>query len=153
MSIESVLSAPALLIRNFEKNDLEAVTSLMRELNYPTTLNVMRERMEAMNDNPLYGNLIAEVDGVVVGMIMLRQVKSFTMTEPVTQITSVIVTSSCRGQGIGKRLIRGAETWGRQHGSHLLFLTSGNREELAPAHAFYEHIGFEKAGYQFSKKL
>ena len=102
MSIESVLSAPALLIRNFEKNDLEAVTSLMRELNYPTTLNVMRERMEAMNDNPLYGNLIAEVDGVVVGMIMLRQVKSFTMTEPVTQITSVIVTSSYRGQGIGK---------------------------------------------------
>ena len=134
MSIESVLSAPALLIRNFEKNDLEAVTSLMRELNYPTTLNVMRERMEAMNDNPLYGNLIAEVDGVVVGMIMLRQVKSFTMTEPVTQITSVIVTSSYRGQGIGKRLIRGAETWGRQHGSHLLFLTSGNREELAHMH-------------------
>ncbi|ANY71756.1 MULTISPECIES: GNAT family N-acetyltransferase [Paenibacillus] len=153
MSIESVLSAPALLIRNFEKNDLEAVTSLMRELNYPTTLNVMRERMENMSCNPLYCNMVAELDGTVVGMIMLRQVKSFVMTEPVTQITSVIVTSSCRRQGIGKRLIQAAETWARQQGSDLLFLTSGNREELAPAHAFYEHIGFEKAGYQFNKKL
>ncbi|MEK3735472.1 MULTISPECIES: GNAT family N-acetyltransferase [Paenibacillus] len=153
MSIESVVSAPALLIRNFEQKDLEAVTSLMRELNYPTTLNVMRERMEAMSADPLHCNMVAELDGKVVGMIMLRQVKSFVKTEQVTQITSVIVTSNCRGQGIGKRLIRAAEAWGKQQGSNLLFLVSGNREELAPEHAFYEHIGFEKNCYQFSKKL
>ncbi|MGM1046182.1 MAG: GNAT family N-acetyltransferase [Bacillota bacterium] len=151
--MESVLSAPALLVRTFEKKDLESVTSLLRELNYPTTLNVMRERMETMECNPLHCNMIAELDGKVVGMMMLRQVKSFVRTEPVTQITSLIVTSSCRSQGIGKRLVRGAETWGKQQGSDLLFLTSGNREGLAPAHAFFEHIGFEKAGYQFVKQL
>ncbi|SMF87124.1 Ribosomal protein S18 acetylase RimI [Paenibacillus uliginis N3/975] len=153
MRMESVLSAPALLVRTFEKKDLESVTSLLRELNYPTTLNVMRERMETMACNPLHCNMIAELDGKVVGMMMLRQVKSFVRTEPVTQITSLIVTSSCRSQGIGKRLVRGAETWGKQQGSDLLFLTSGNREGLAPAHAFFEHIGFEKAGYQFVKQL
>lgn len=153
MSMESVLSAPALLIRTFEENDLESVTSLMRELNYPTTLNVMRERMETMAANPLYCNLIAELDGKVVGMIMLRQVKSFVKAETATQITSLIVTSSCCSQGIGKRLVRSGENWGKQQGSNLLFLKSGNREGLAPAHAFFEHIGFEKAGYQFIKHL
>lgn len=153
MSMDSVLSAPALLIRTFEKKDLESVTSLMRELHYPTTLNVMRDRMEMMSANPLYCNMIAELDGKVVGMMMLRQVKSFAETEWATQITSLIVTSSCRSQGIGKRLVSGGENWGKQQGSNLLFLTSGNREGLAPAHAFFEHIGFEKAGYQFVKQL
>lgn len=153
MSMESVLSAPALLVRTFEKKDLEAVTSLMRELNYPTTLNVMCDRMEAMASNPLHCNMIAELEGKVVGMMMLRQVKSFEKNEPVTQITSLIVTSSCRNQGIGKRLVCGGEKWGKQQGSNLLFLTSGNRERLTPAHAFFEHIGYEKEGYRFVKQL
>ncbi|MFC7682109.1 GNAT family N-acetyltransferase [Paenibacillus sp. GCM10028914] len=151
--MDSVLSAPALLIRTFEKEDLESVTSLMRELNYPTTPSVMRERMEMMASNPLYCNMIAELDGKVVGLMMLRQVKSFVKTGMVTQITSLIVTSSCRYQGIGKRLVSGAEQWGRQQGSNLLFLTSGNREGEDPAHAFFEHIGFKKARYQFVKEL
>ncbi|WP_246246463.1 GNAT family N-acetyltransferase [Paenibacillus lemnae] len=151
--MESVMSAPALLIRTFENKDLESVTSLMRELNYPTTLNVLREQMESMACNPGCCNMIAELDGKVVGMIMLRQVKSYTKIDSITQITSLIVTSTCRSQGIGKRLVRGGENWGKQQGSNLLFLTSGNREGLAPAHAFFEHIGFEKAGYQFTKQL
>ncbi|MFI2855694.1 GNAT family N-acetyltransferase [Paenibacillus sp. JSM ZJ436] len=153
MSMESVMTAPALLIRTYESRDLESVTSLMRELSYPTTQSVIREQMENMSCNSSHCNLIAEQNGKVVGMIMLRQVKSYTMTERITQITSLFVTSNCRGQGIGKRLVHGGENWGRQHGSNLLFLTSGNREGLAPAHAFFEHIGFEKNGYQFTKKL
>ncbi|WP_234032781.1 GNAT family N-acetyltransferase [Paenibacillus faecalis] len=151
--MESVLSAPALLVRTFEKKDLESVTSLMRELNYPTTLNVMGERMEMMASSPIHCNMIAELEGRVVGMVMLRQIKSLIRHEPVTQITSLIVTSSCRNQGIGKRLVRDAEAWGKQQGSHLLFLKSGNPEELDPAHAFFEHIGFEKAGYKLVKQL
>ena len=151
--MESVVSAPALLIRTFEMKDLESVTSLMRELNVPTTQNVMREQMEMMSENPQFCHLVAELEGKVVGMIMLRQVKSYVKAEMITQMTSLIVTSDCRSQGIGKRLVRGGETWGKQQGSNLLFLKSGNREGLAPAHAFFEHIGFEKTGYQFAKKL
>lgn len=152
MSMESVLTA-SLLIRTFEMKDLESVTSLMREMNYPTTQNVMRDRMEMMACNEHYCNLIAELDGEVIGLIMLCQRKSFIRAEMATQITSLIVTSSHRNQGIGKRLVQGGEAWGKQQGSTLLFLKSGNREGLAPAHAFFEHIGFEKAGYQFIKYL
>lgn len=151
--MNSSLSAPTLSIRNFQWNDLETITALMRELNYPTTLSVMRERMEEMESSPLHCTLVAEVDGIVVGKISLHHVVSYSRTEPTTQITAVIVAREYQGQGIGKRLIRQAEEWSKGQGSTLLFLTSGNRVERAPARAFYEHIGFLKTGYRFSKKL
>lgn len=152
--MNSSLYAPALTIRQFDWEDLQAVTSLMRQLNYPTTLNVMRERMEAVEASPLYATMIAEVDGEVVGMVNLQQVVSLARrSDPATQVTAIIVAKEHQGQGIGKRLIESAERWAREKGSMTLFLTSGNRVERAPAHAFYEHIGFEKSGYRFFKTL
>jgi len=154
MIMNSNLSAPTLQIRKSNCNcDLESVTALMRELNYPTTINVMRERMEASEDNPKLCTMVAELDGEVVGMVALNQVHSYATGETATQVSALIVSEKHRGQGIGKRLIRSSEEWGRAHGSQVLFLTSGNRVERAPAHAFYEHIGFEKVGYRFIRKL
>ncbi|AJS58119.1 histone acetyltransferase [Paenibacillus sp. IHBB 10380] len=153
MIMNSQLSTPVLCIRNFQWDDLEISTQLMRQLNYPTTLSVMRERMEEMESSPLYCTLIAEVDEQVVGMIHLRKVVSYERTENYTQITAVIVSGEYQGQGIGKRLILSAEDWAKGQESTQLFLTSGNRVERAPAHAFYEHIGFAKTGYRFCKKL
>lgn len=153
MIMNSSLSAPTLCIRNFQWNDLETITALMRELNYPTTLSVMRERMEEMQSSPLHCTMVAEVDGQVVGKISLHQVVSFCRTERTTQITAIIVAKEFQGQGLGKRLIQQAVEWSKGQGSTLLFLTSGNRVERAPAHAFYEHIGFTKTGYRFNKKL
>ncbi len=152
--MNSNILAPALQIRNSDcECDLEAVISLMRELNYPTTINVMRERIQASENNPKLCTMVAELEGKVVGMIALNQVKSYARSETATQVSALIVSEEHRGQGIGKRLIRSAEAWGQNQGSHILFLTSGNRVERAPAHAFYEHIGFEKIGYQFVRRL
>ncbi len=151
--MNSSLSAPTLSIRRFQWNDLETITALMRELNYPTTLSVMRERMEDMQSSPSHCTLVAEVDGIVVGNISLHHIVSFSRSEPITQITAIIVAKEYQGQGLGKRLIQQAEDWCKGQGSTLLFLTSGNRVERAPARAFYEHIGFIKTGYRFSKKL
>ncbi|GAB6990225.1 GNAT family N-acetyltransferase [Paenibacillus pini] len=152
--MNSSLSAPTLQIRKSQCNsDLNAVISLMRQLSYPTTVNVMRERMEASETNPSSCTLVAELDGEVVGMIALNQIFSYAKSEKATQVSALIVSEEHRHQGLGKRLINSAEEWGRAQGSKILFLTSGNRVERAPAHAFYEHIGFEKTGYRFSKKL
>jgi len=152
--MNSNILAPALQIRLSKcDSDLEAVVSLMRELNYPTTINVMRERIEASENNPKLCTMVAELDGKVIGMVALNQVRSFARNETATQVSALIVAKEHRGQGIGKRLIRSAEEWGKKQGCQTLFLVSGNRVERAPAHAFYEHIGFEKIGYQFVRKL
>ncbi|WP_232510213.1 GNAT family N-acetyltransferase [Paenibacillus crassostreae] len=151
--MNSSLSTPTLCIRNFKWDDLERLTALMRELNYPTTLAVMKERMEEMESSPLHCTLIAEVNDKVVGEISLRNVVSYANAEPSTQITSIVVDKDYHGQGIGKRLVRNAEEWSKSNGSKLLFLKSGNRVERAPARSFYKHIGFTNVGYLFSKSL
>lgn len=144
-----------LQIRKCGMNDLERVTALLREFGYPTTLSVMKERMEGMENDPFNCTLVAELDNEVVGMIGLRQVKSYyKYADCITEITALIVAEELRGQGLGKRLVSAAEEWARQQGCCQLFLRSGNRAERAPAHAFYRHIGFEKTtGYRFNKAL
>lgn len=42
------VEAPVLMIRECELRDAEAVTGLMREVSYPTTTNVMKERIECL---------------------------------------------------------------------------------------------------------
>ncbi|MHA0855353.1 GNAT family N-acetyltransferase [Paenibacillus sp. CMAA1364] len=151
--MNSSISTPTLCIRKFQWDDLEILNALMRELHYPTTLSVMRERMLEMESSPLYCTLVAEVDGKVVGEISLRQILTYSSAIPTTQITSLVVAKDYQRQGLGKRLIHSAEEWGKEQGSNLLFLKSGNRVERAPARAFYRHIGFTNVGYQFSKPL
>jgi GNAT superfamily N-acetyltransferase len=151
--MNSSLSTPTLCIRKFQWDDLERITALIRELNYPTTLSVMKERMERMESSPLYCTLVAEMDNKVVGELSLHHVVNYSNAEPTTQITSIVVDKDYQGQGIGKRLIRSAEEWSKGQGSKLLFLKSGNRVERAPARAFYKHIGFSNIGYLFSKSL
>lgn len=153
--MDSSTLAPVLQIRKCDINDLERVTALLREFGYPTTVNVMKERIESMESNPFYCTLVAELDQEVVGMIGLRQVSSFSKQQDcVTEITALIVSEELRGNGLGKRLVAAAEEWARDKGCCQLYLRSGNRVERAPAHAFYQHIGFEKsAGYRFNKAL
>ncbi|MEK4059307.1 MULTISPECIES: GNAT family N-acetyltransferase [Paenibacillus] len=144
-----------LQIRKCGMNDLERVTALLREFGYPTTLSVMKERMEGMENDPFHCTLVAELDNEVVGMIGLRQVKSYYKhADCITEINALIVSEELRGNGLGKRLVAAAEEWARGQGCCQLFLRSGNRVERAPAHAFYRHMGFEQTtGYRFNKAL
>lgn len=153
--MNSSTQAPVLQIRKCNMNDLESVTALLREFGYPTTLSVMKERLESMENNGLECTLVAELNNEVVGMIGLRQVISYyKQADCITEITALIVAEELRGNGLGKRLVAAGEEWARAQGCCSLFLRSGNRAERAPARAFYRHIGFEKtAGYRFNKAL
>ncbi|CAH1190451.1 MULTISPECIES: GNAT family N-acetyltransferase [Paenibacillus] len=147
------VEAPVLTIRECELRDAEAVTGLMREVCYPTTANVMRERIQGLENNPNACMLVAEVDEQIIGMIGLQCVQSHAYPEPAAQITSLIVGQKHRGGGIGRRLMSHAEDWGRKQGGKQLFVTGANRDVASSAYSFYEHIGFQKRGYRFSKVL
>ncbi|MDT3426749.1 GNAT superfamily N-acetyltransferase [Paenibacillus forsythiae] len=152
--MNSSTQAPVLQIRNIGMNDLETITALLRGFGYPTTLNVMKERLEAVQNDPARCTLVAEVDGRTVGMIELRQVLSYCKEqECIAELTAIIVEESLRRSGLGKRLIAAGEEWARSRQCKQIFLSSGNRVERAPAHAFYRHLGFEQNGYRFSKSL
>jgi N-acetylglutamate synthase-like GNAT family acetyltransferase len=152
--MNSSTQAPVLQIRKCGMNDLERVTALLREFGYPTTLSVMKERMQSMENDSLHCTLVAELDNEVVGMIGLRQISSYYKQQDcITEITALIVSEELRGNGLGRRLVASAEEWARKQGCCQLFLRSGNRVERAPAHAFYRYMGFEKTGYRFTKVL
>ncbi|MGQ8872956.1 GNAT family N-acetyltransferase [Paenibacillus sp. TSA_86.1] len=147
------VEAPVLMIRECELRDAEAVTGLMREVSYPTTTNVMKERIEGLESNPNACMLVAEVDEQIIGVIGLQCVQSHAYPEPAAQITSLIVGQEHRGSGIGRRLMARAEAWGKKQGGKQLFVTGANREVTSTTYSFYEHIGFQKRGYRFSKVL
>lgn len=145
--------APELTLRTGELRDCECVTGLMREIHYPMTCAVMRERMESIEADPDACMMMAEVDGNVAGSIGVQIVQSHAYPEPTAQITLLIVGNEYRREGIGSRLVARVEAWGIERGTVQLEVIGAHRERNAIAFDFFEHIGFEKHGYRLIKKL
>ena len=57
------------------------------------------------------------------------------------ELTKMAVTASCRGQGIGRRLLQAAINRFRELPARTLYLESSSR--LEPALALYRSVGFE----------
>ncbi len=140
-------------IRPYRSTDSEALTLLMDDLGYPTKTEDMRKRMQKIESLTDYHTFVAELEGIVAGMIGIREVYYYEGDGLVTQISLLVVKSDCQGQGLGRALIRFVERWAKQHGSSSLYLTSGMKPERVRAHAFYERNGFAKNGYRFVKSL
>ena len=70
---------------------------------------------------------------------------------PVGRITALVVDDSARGQGLGRALVAAAEAALAGSGCGILEITSNMR--FAEAHAFYEHLGYERTSVRFAKVL
>ncbi|CAM4480371.1 GNAT family N-acetyltransferase [Paenibacillus tarimensis] len=142
-----------MIIRNYNSNDLEALTALMADLGYPTNTASMEHRMKLIQSNPTNVTFVAEVQGNVVGMIGVREVYYYEEDGTAAQISALVTKQEHQGKGIGKALVRYVESWALEKGIQVLTLTSGIKEERVKAHEFYKAIGFEITGYRFVKKL
>lgn len=141
------------LIRESRQSDNHALAQLMGELGYPTSLDSMRKRMEAIESNPMNGTFVAEMDNLIVGMIGLRLNNNYEYDDSIVQVVSLVTRADYRGMGIGGALILHAEEWAQARGASAMTLTSGIQPERAAAHEFYKSKGFDINGYRFSKKL
>jgi len=150
LSIE--VCAPTLVIRKCCSEDAHHMLPLMRQLRYPTTPSVLKERLCMLEEHEQLASLVAELDGVVVGTVFLRQHQTHDMPRPVTRITALVVDEKHRGTGIGKRLLREAENWGRERGSSQLLVSVAGENNMS-SKSFYEYSGFSCMGYRLSKEL
>lgn len=142
-----------MIIRDYQTKDLESLTELMSDLGHPSNIENMKNRMEQIQSNPMYFTFVAEMDGIIVGMVGVRKLFSYEVDDVVTQISALVTKKEFRNRGIGKSLIKYVEEWAVKERSELIVLTSGIKEERIMSHEFYKSIGFDITGYRFVKKI
>jgi GNAT superfamily N-acetyltransferase len=139
-------------IREYHSSDLEDLAQLMGDLGYPTSPEVMSQRMALFEANSSYKTFVATWDNKVVGMLGVNMTMNYESDDLVTHIISLVVGEAFQGKGIGKKLMSFIEAWAIDNGSQVLYLTSGIKEERKRAHEFYKKLGFDITGYRFIKR-
>ena len=61
-------------------------------------------------------------------------------------IIGLVVSTSHRGTGIGKKLMKFVEDIAKQHSPAIIDLTSGLRRSQDGTHEFYKRIGYKNEG-------
>lgn len=106
-------------------------------------------------ENESFAILLAKEDETVLGFVIVQE----QMTPPYTclvqhkfaYIMDIVVDSECRGKGIGKKLLEGAEEWSRHKGADYLEL--GVLNENIGAKRLYEKEGFVFSSHIMRKSL
>lgn len=139
-------------IREATPADSAAIAEITAEaLGYDCPPEVIARNIAALE--PSHARMfVAEQAGKVLGFVEPQRYEAVYFA-PLVNILGLAVRAECRGQGIGKALMRAAENWAKEIGATGVRLNSGvNRTE---AHTFYQHIGYtaKKQQIRFLKEF
>jgi ribosomal protein S18 acetylase RimI-like enzyme len=134
-------------IRNARLEDLDTLTMLLRQLfsieaDFAVNADWQRRGLSLMLDGCLKHRCVkvAEVEGVVVGMVTAQLLISTAEGGTVALVEDMVVDSHYRGRGIGRRLMAAIEDWSRERGAKRLQLIA-DRTNFS-ALDFYDKIGW-----------
>ena len=138
-------------LRSASAMDADDVGALLSELGYPCDTEDAMRRIRTILDNDRQALVVARVDGIVSGLVALDFMYYLPLDTTTCRITALVVSSSARGQGLGRQLLREAERRARTGGAARLELSSGSQR--TDAHAFYRACGFGDGTVRFIKRL
>jgi len=147
------MSEPQLVIKEAVKEDVIALSYLMQELGYETSLEEMQVRFDHIHNHIDYKTFIAWLDKKVVGMAGTTQNYFYEQNGKYVRVLALIVNHSYRHRGIGKILLEAVENWAIEIGATSVLLNCGNRDERKQAHEFYNSRGYEVKSSGYIKKL
>ena len=129
-----------LRIRQMAETDAEVVATLAGELGYPNEAAAIRGRVRTIGESDL---LLVAVDtsDKAVGFIQAHRVCIIEVGFRV-EILGLVVSSSARRSGIGRRLIAEVERWARNIGAEAISVRSNSKR--TEAHIFYPALGYTK---------
>lgn len=142
------MNAPTITIRAATRADVADIVRLLAD----DVLGRGREQIEplpasyyeafaAIVSSPRDELVVAEVDGKVVGTLQLTVLTDLTHRGGRrAHIEAVRVDNALRGLGIGAQLFAWVIERARQHGCHLVQLTTN--KQRSDAQRFYERLGF-----------
>jgi N-acetylglutamate synthase-like GNAT family acetyltransferase len=141
---------PGPLIRDARVDDAQDVARLLDQLGYPTSATTVESRLERLC---IVGDrvVVAELDGLVVGLAHLQVAPTIECDRPAAKIGALVVDEAHRGRGVGRALVEEMEAEARRRECEVLFLTTSERR--ADAHAFYERVGLEQTGRRYARTL
>lgn len=107
---------------------------------------------EQITRDPNHEQLVAELDGEVVGSLHLIFLPSLSYRGGLrAQIESVRVASKYRSRGIGAQMVEHAVQRAQERGAHVVQLTT--EKSRVDAHRFYERLGFTASHIGMKRKL
>jgi GNAT superfamily N-acetyltransferase len=140
LSVTSYLSimSGTLGIRRMAETDAKVVATLAGELGYPNETEAIRARIRAIGELDL---LLVAVDASdkAVGFIQAHRLCIIEVGFRV-EILGLVVSSSARRSGIGRRLIAEVERWARNIGAEAVSVRSNTKR--TEAHIFYPALGY-----------
>ena len=145
--------AENLIIKEAGSSDFAALTELMNELGYHTTIDEMIARLENIQNHMDYKTFIATNDSQILGMVGMMKNYSYEQNGIYVRVLALVTRSQFRQRGIGKKLMDAAENWAKELGAVKVLLNCGNREERSTAHLFYKKIGYQIKSSGFIKNL
>jgi GNAT superfamily N-acetyltransferase len=142
---------PSADIRDAVIRDAGTIAELLTELGYPTSPESMAERLGPILTDPRHATLVAVRDGTIVGVAGATVGRYYEKDGFYAQLVVLAVSSTARGQGIGRQLVQAAERWAASHGARDVVVNSGMHR--GDAHRFYEGCGYARTGFRFVKQL
>ena len=143
------MTVGALEVRPAAPEDLDAVWLLARELavsgtpsraGFTATFTALRDRTTSLL-------LVATDHGVVCGYLLAHRHETFHVDGPVAWGEEMVVAPAHRGRGVGRALMRAAETWALDQGCRYVALASRR------AGGFYLALGFDESAVFYKKPL
>lgn len=133
-------------------HDAPSVSALAKELGYPTSTEVLQRRFEEISPLAHIRVIVAEAKGEILGWLSAF-IRYEIDVETSVEVSAIIVSSQCRGKGVGRHLMADAEAWTQQLGLKQIKLFT--QKKRTDAHQFYEKLGYElqKESFKFCKTL
>jgi N-acetylglutamate synthase-like GNAT family acetyltransferase len=136
-------------IRPAKIQDSKKISSLMDQLGYGASGQLIEKKLTEFAKTPIDTVFVAEVEGLVVGVISCHITSLFHQAGSSGRITSMVIEQKHRGQGVGKCLVSEAEAFFQSSGCVKSEVTSGDHRP--EAHAFYESCGYKLDERRFIK--
>ena len=134
-----------LVIRPATEFDMNNAFKLIGELGYPDVKFPEFERTyTAVQQHPAMTLLVAEYDGVVVGLASISRRPQLRLTGDLITIDELVISNRLRGSGIGRTIVEQVKSMCSELGARRLELeTTRTRESYE--RRFYVKNGFSEA--------
>jgi GNAT superfamily N-acetyltransferase len=137
------------IFRSATRADLSSIVRLLAD----DEMGSMRERyedplpeayvsaFEQIDKDSNHELIVAELNGEIIGTLQLMFLPSISFQGGLrAQVESVRVDKKYRGRGIGSELMKWTIERVKEHGAHVVQLTTHRSRD--DAHRFYERLGF-----------